>query len=307
MLLNIAGEPEQTSEYVLGPGDVVKVSVYQLDTLGQERTLTLTVGDDGTIPMPLIGAVQADGRVPSALEEVIRRKLAKDFIHNPRVKLRVAEHRSRVAAVMGAVHRPGRYPVYGRAVSLLDLMGRAGGMTDGSDDEVRVVRGALRTDRSRGVVPDADPSRNSFTVRLSRLVHEGARAAPVLIFPGDLVSVSQRGSSRFYVTGHVSRPGSYYRAPDMTLLQALTVAGGLRDTADPFSLKIVRQRPRGGEELIKVNLKDIVAGKLPDVRVRPADLVVVPSTPGRRVRADVRRFFQRLFSVGVDARYNVID
>ena len=88
---------------------------------------------------------------------------------------------------------------------------------------------------------------------------------------------------------------------------ALTVAGGLSETADPSGLKIVRQLPRGGEELIEVDLKKIAAGKVPDVRIRPADLVVVPSTPQRRAWADVRRFFERLLSVGVDARYDVLD
>jgi polysaccharide export outer membrane protein len=301
-LINVSASQREPVEYVLGPGDVLRAGIYQLDALGEERKLTLTVSEAGTVSLPLIGEVKADGLTAGELAEQIRGRLSKDYIRDPRVKVEVAEYRSRVAAIMGAVYSPGRYPILGRAMSLLDLLGQAGGITEKADDEVHIVRGALRADGPAEAAAAGEPA----AIRLSQLVRQGSAAA-VLVYPGDLVTVSQRGATSFYVAGHVARPGSYNRTTDMTLLQALTVAGGLAETADPSGLKIVRQLPRGGEELIEVDLKQIAAGSKPDVRIQAADLIVVPTTPGRRAQAEVRRFFSRLISVGVDARYNVVD
>ncbi len=305
-LLSVAAERTESAAYVLGPGDVVKIAVYQLDALGEERWLTLTVSEAGVVTLPLIGRVNARGLTGDALAGKIRRRLARDYMHQPRVKVEVVEHRSSVAAVMGAVSRPGRFPVCGRAVTLLDLLGRAGGVTSDADDEIHIVRGALRTDSKKGsdVAGGLLPAR-PIRVRLSRLVRQRG-GAPVLVYPGDVVTVNRKGSARFYVSGHVAKPGSYSRPAEMTLLQALTVAGGLAKTADASSLKIIRQLPCGGEELVEVNLTEIAAGRRRDVRIEAADLVVVPTTPGRRARAEVQRFFSRLFSVGLDARYNLI-
>jgi polysaccharide export outer membrane protein len=305
-LLNASAAQRESIEYLLGPGDVLHVGIHQLDTLGEERQLTLTVAEGGTVTLPLIGDVQADGLTADELAERIRRGLGEDFIRDPRVKVEVAEYRSRVATVMGAVNAPGRYPILGKAMSLMDLLGQAGGITERADDEVHIVRGALATG-GPAEGGKAAAAGQPVVVRLSHLVRQGMAQGQVLVYPGDLVTVSQRGASNFYVSGHVMRPGSYNRTTNMTLLQALTVAGGLADTADPQSLKIIRQQPTGGEELIEVDLKRIAAGTDSDVRILAADLIVVPTTPGRRAQAEVRRFFSRLISVGVDARYNAVE
>lgn len=305
-LLSVVAKRTESAAYVLGPGDVIKIAVYQLDTLGEERHLTLTVSEAGVVTLPLINRVDVRGLTGDALALEIRRRLACDYMYQPRVKVEVVEYRFSVAAVMGAVSRPGHFPVCGHAVTLLDLLGRAGGITGDADDEVHIIRGALRTDSKKSSdVKGGLLFTGPVKVRLSQLVRQ-RRGATVLVYPGDVVTVNRKGSARFYVSGHIAKPGSYPRPAEMTLLQALTVAGGLTKTADPNSLKIIRQLPQGGEELVEVNLTEIAAGRRRDVRIEAADLVVVPTTAGRRARAEMQRFFSRLFSVGLDARYNLI-
>lgn len=117
-------EPNTAPEldYSLGPGDKVSIKV-----LGSEEiTGNYTVGDDGTISIPLIGAVRAEGLSRAELEQEITRNLAEGYITNPKVSIAILTYRP--FFVLGEVAKPGGYP-YVSGMRVLNAVALAGGYT----------------------------------------------------------------------------------------------------------------------------------------------------------------------------------
>ncbi len=95
--------------------------------------------------------------------------------------------------------------------------------------------------------------------------------------PQVTVGISQANSSRFYVMGQVTKPGDYPLAGQLTVLQALALAGGLKDYAKPDQIMILRT-VRGSQAFLPFNYKKLEAGKDPsqNLVVRPGDTILVP-------------------------------
>lgn len=125
-------------EYVLRPGDVVQVKVYQEEDL----TVLSRIGKDGTINMPLLGSVKVASNTVVRASAIIRDLLAKDFLVNPQVTLNVSEFAKRRFTVLGQVQRPGTYDMPAdESVSLLQAIATAGGYTRiGNPRKVTVQR-----------------------------------------------------------------------------------------------------------------------------------------------------------------------
>jgi polysaccharide export outer membrane protein len=95
--------------------------------------------------------------------------------------------------------------------------------------------------------------------------------------PQVTVSVSTINSRRVYVTGEVTKPGAFPMLPNMTVLQALTSAGGFTQFAKIKSIYILRTE--GGKQIkVPFNYKSVVEGKKPEenIELQPGDTVVVP-------------------------------
>ncbi len=122
-----SGPPTATSpQYVLQPGDVVQVKVYQEDDL----TSVSRIGKDGTISMPLLGSVKVVSNSLETATIIVRDLLAKDYLVDPQVNLNVTEFAKRHFTVLGQVQKPGTYDMPSdEAVSLLQAIATAGGYT----------------------------------------------------------------------------------------------------------------------------------------------------------------------------------
>ena len=113
-------------QYVLRPGDVVQVKVYQEEDL----TSISRIGKEGTITMPLLGSVKVISNTLAEATVIIRDSLAKDYLVNPQVSLNVTEFAKRRFTVLGQVQRPGTYDMPSDdSVSLLQAIATAGGYT----------------------------------------------------------------------------------------------------------------------------------------------------------------------------------
>jgi protein involved in polysaccharide export with SLBB domain len=113
-------------QYVLRPGDVVQVKVYQEEDL----TSVSRIGKDGTITMPLLGSVNVVSNTLEKATQVIRDLLAKDYLVDPQVNLNVTEFAKRRFTVLGQVQKPGTYDMPAdEVVSLLQAIATAGGYT----------------------------------------------------------------------------------------------------------------------------------------------------------------------------------
>ena len=95
--------------------------------------------------------------------------------------------------------------------------------------------------------------------------------------PEVTVIVRESRSRRIYTIGKVNSPGPYPLEPDMTVLQALSTAGGFTEWADTKNILIIR-REREKEVQLRFNYKEFISGKNPqqNIILKPSDTIVVP-------------------------------
>jgi len=95
--------------------------------------------------------------------------------------------------------------------------------------------------------------------------------------PEVTVIVLESRSKNFYIIGKITRPGTYLLNPDMTVLQAISVAGGLAEWADKDSIRIIR-RSAGKEEILSFDYDKVITGKKleQNILLKPNDTIIVP-------------------------------
>lgn len=229
-----------TAEYVLGPGDVIKISVYQNpDLLSETR-----VSENGVVSFPLLGSVKVGGLTVSQAEKQIADGLRTgNFVKQPQVSILVEIFRGNQASVLGNVNKPGRYPLETVDMRLSDLIATAGGIAQTGGDLV-VLTGTRNGQRIRQVIDLPD----SFA---------GAKKnADPIIQNGDVVWVD-----RFpivYVYGEVQRPGNFRLERGMSVMQALAAAGGPSLRGTDKGLRIHRRDDSGKVQVLEPKLTDMV-------------------------------------------------
>jgi polysaccharide export outer membrane protein len=253
--------PAVSGEYQVGPGDVLQVLVYGNEDISRSPT----VQPNGTIALPLLGDVGVVGLTLPEIQRKLTTLLAKDFLVNPQVEVKVKEYQSQFVSVVGEVNIPGRKPLRGRT-RIFDVLIEAGGFTPRASGEVMITR---REGTFEG---------GSATLKLR---FSGASPNPrdlvnleVLLRNGDLITAS----AKYYVTveGEVTRPGRYPIEEEMTLSTAVVAAGGLTRFGKD-GVKIRRVSPETGKTaILEADLKSIRNGKEPDLVLRPNDVITVP-------------------------------
>lgn len=227
------------AETPLGPGDVVKLSVYGNPDLALETR----VSEAGTITFPLIGQVEIGGLPVAGAEKKIAGLLERGgYLKKAQVNLIVTTLQSQQVAVLGHVNRPGRYPVEGRR-SVLDLLAMAGGMSADGGDAVSVVRS-----RNGSVIRE--------TIDVVQMVRSGQLDQNLEVAGGDLIYVER--APRFYIVGEVQRPGAFKVERAMTVLQALSAGGGLTARGTDRGIRITRRDASGKPTIINAKHDDIV-------------------------------------------------
>ena len=166
-----------TSGYLIGPGDVLKISVFQVADLSTEER----VSDAGTIVMPLIGVVQVAGLTPAQGEAKIASALAQDYLQDPQVDIFVSEQANMNVTVGGAVNNPGVFELSGKT-TLLKAIAQAGGVTGVANEKEVVI---FRTAPGAGM--------KAYVVNLNK-VERGESADPVLAGE-DKVIVPESGAA----------------------------------------------------------------------------------------------------------------
>ena len=130
-----SAKDEASTDYPVGPGDVIEVTVPGVDDL-KERAVR--VSGQGQIELPLIGIVQVGGLTEAGVRDKLREGLSK-YMYSPQVDVFVKEYHSRQVAVVGAVRSPGLIVLTGAGESILDAISQAGGMTADAADEIVVL------------------------------------------------------------------------------------------------------------------------------------------------------------------------
>jgi protein involved in polysaccharide export with SLBB domain len=222
------------------------------------------------------------------------------------VSVLVAEYRSRVAAVMGSVERPGVYPITSRDTSLADLVSLAGGPTREAGRLVVFTPSTTGGAAAPPIDTTASPS-GSFVrsseppirMDLELLAHaqgQGTCALDPPALPGDVISVSPAGTVQ--VTGWVDKPGSVQVTRGLTVSGAIAAVGGNVFAADGHNVIVKRTIAPGEEHLVVVDVDAIAEGRAKDVPLTDGDVVTVPSDTTKLVPYGVWSFAKEMIHVG---------
>ena len=226
----------------VGPGDTLSVAVF-----GQpELNAQVTVDADGQISVPFLGVLQVGGLAPSRIGDMVAQGLREQgYLRDPQVGVEVVRVRSRVASILGEVNRPGRYAIEGR-LTLLELLAMAGGARDGADDSALLIR--------QGAGPGVPQTRIEIFVGNRQL--PSRELQDIALQAGDVVYLSR--GPRFFVYGEVLRSGAYAVEPELNVMRAVSLAGGLTDRASERRIVINRPDIDGKMQKIKAALTDPV-------------------------------------------------
>ena len=301
-----------SAEYRIGSQDLLEVNVFDAPELNR----SLRVSANGEISLPLVGAIQASGLTAREVENSLESRL-RTYMNDPHVGVLVTGVESHPVSVLGAVNQPGVFQVRGPK-TLLEMLSMAQGLTDEAGDKVLVMRGAGVDSAAPGVAPDVtkdasnnvsndasnnDPPAsstsmaatgtaspavktesatddpNTIQIDLRQLLDSADPRYNVPIYPGDIVKVKKAGI--VYVVGSVMKPGGFTMRTNeqMSVLKAVALAEGLTSTSSKGHTRIIRTDPITGERSeIPVDLGKVLAGKIPDMPLKAADIVFVPKS-----------------------------
>lgn len=243
-----SAQGDARGDYLLGPGDVIRIQVFQ----SADLTVEARVSESGLISFPLIGMVRVGGISPTEVERLIAKRLRDgNFLQNPQVTLNVTQFRSQQVSVLGNVTRPGRYPLETTGMRLSEVLSMAGGVTPAGADEIILM--TMRDGRLQRMEIDLV---EMFTV--------GDLTRDIALTAGDVIYVNR--AAQYFVYGQVQRPGMYPLDRGMTVAQAIAKGGGLTLRGTD---KAVRVHRRYGSRTVQV-----LEPKLDDV-IKPDDLIFV--------------------------------
>jgi polysaccharide biosynthesis/export protein len=217
----------QSMQEVLGAGDTVRITVFRYPDLTTEARLS----EEGRVNVPMIGQVTLQGMTPGqAARRIADRMKAGNYILNPQIDVVVLEARSRQVSVLGFVTRPGRYMLDGTTAKVTDVLAMAGGLVPAASDTAVVTR-------TRGGKSE------SLNIDLAAVIQNGDASKDIEVGAGDSVFVPK--APVVYVYGEVARGGSYRLEPGMTVMQAISLAGGISPRGSESRTKLRRRGPDG--------------------------------------------------------------
>jgi polysaccharide export outer membrane protein len=248
---------QSAGDYVIGAQDVLSITVFDQADLGGKYAVEL----DGSFTFPLIGRVQGGGMTIRNFEVELKKKLAEGFFKNPQVTVAIEQYRSQRVFVTGEVRSPGAYALTGD-MTLIEALAKAGSTTPNASEEAVVVRGVKGVEGPAAL--EAPGDKEILRFNLKDLQSGAASVRNIDLRDGDTIYVAR--AELVYVFGEVKNPAAYPIKTDTTVLQALSLAGGVTPNGAMNRTKIIRILD-GGKKEISVKLTEIV---------QPGDTIMVP-------------------------------
>ena len=225
------------SDYLLGPGDLLEITVFEAKELGT----TVRVSSRGYVTLPLLGHVLVKDLSARESEEKIEGLYKKTYIKDPHISIFVKEHFSQRVVVIGQVKTPGTYD-FPTKQRLIDVLALAGGLTDRAGVTIQVRR-----------IGGPPGEKSAFIIDLDKLVKEGRTELNIEINGGDVIFVPEAGS--YFVDGAIRSPGPYLIKHKMVIREALLAAGGLASYATEDGVTLIRFKEDGKRETIEINFE----------------------------------------------------
>ena len=242
-----------TSDYVIGPEDVLQIMVWDNKDLDQ----VVFVMPDGKISVPLAGEIKAAGLTVAQLIDTLTKHFSK-AVKAPQVTVVVREIKSHAAFFVGGIGKPGPLQIT-REMSLLQAVSLAGGLLPTADlESTFVIRGNTK-----------------IPVDFVKLIQKSDLSQNIQIQAGDTIVIPT--ADQVYVQGEVKTPGILKYTKDLTILRAIASSGGFTNLAAGGRVTLIRG---GGTK--KVNMRIDVDGiiKSPenssDIPLEANDIIIVP-------------------------------
>jgi polysaccharide export outer membrane protein len=240
-------------DFIVGPEDVIEVQVWDNKDLNQ----VVFVRPDGKTSLPLVGEIQAAGKTVQELQDYLAAVYSKT-VKGAAVTVIIRDIKSRPVYFVGGFGRPGAMQLT-RDLTLLQAVALVGGVAPTADAEKGFV---LRKDKQ-------------IPIDFYSLTQKGDPAQNIKLEPGDTIVAPV--ADLVYIQGEVRAPGAVKYTQDLTLVRAITQAGGLTVMAAGGRVDILRGRGEK-KERIRVDVDKMMrAGDgNPDVLVKPDDIILVP-------------------------------
>ena len=233
-------QPVDTSEYILGAGDLIKVSVYQVPDLSAE----VRISETGQITFPLVGNVNVAGSTVTGAQEKIAKALRDGgYVLKPQVIVSILQVKSNQVSILGQIGKPGRYPIETATTKVSEIIALAGGILPTGSDVVTLVG-----------------TRNDKAVRLEidvpAILQFGKSELDLNVVNGDIIYVAVAPTA--YMYGEVQRPGVFPLTRGMSVLQALAQAGGLTPKGTERGMRVHRRDAKGVVQVLDIKMSDLV-------------------------------------------------
>ena len=249
---------QSAADYVIGPQDILLIQVFDQPDLGGKYT----VEADGTFTFPMIGRVKAGSLTLRGFERELKVRLADGYFRSPQVTVAVEQYRSQRVFVMGEVRQPGPVALTG-GMTLIEALARAGSTLPTSSGDVSIVRAARANGENGPAMPGQDAATELFRASI-RDLQSGSLSQNIELHDGDTIFVPR--AELVYVFGEVKNPGGYAVQKNTTVLQALSLAGGVTEHGAMNRVQVMRM-VKGQKVETRVKLTDLV---------RPEDTIIVP-------------------------------
>jgi polysaccharide biosynthesis/export protein len=250
----VSRTPAGVTDYIVGPQDVLTVSVQGV----AELTRDVTVDQDGTFDFPYVGRIPAGGKGVRAIEAEIKSRLAeRKLVLNATVNVDIKTYRSQTVYVFGEVTRGGAFRIQGNA-TLMSVLAEAGFNTKSGS-----VITITRWPKGAKVSGPASTAPNAETIKVNRKDIEFGSAQAIALQDGDTINVPE--AEKYTITGYVRTTGVFDLDGELTLLQALAIAGGITEQGAANRIEIQRQG-------LAKPLKNVKMNEL----IKPGDVISVP-------------------------------
>jgi len=236
------------ADYLIGAGDVLRITVYQSPDL----TLEARVAESGVISYPLLGTLKLGGLSVAQAEAQITRGLRDgNFLKQPQVTVLVLQVRGNQVSVLGLVNKPGRYPIDMVGMRLSELLALAGGIAPTGDDVVTVTG-------------ERDGKKFRAEIDLPGLYGRAPNGEDPVLRNGDVLFVPR--APMVYIYGEVQKPGAIRLEREMNVMQALAAGGGVTLRGTQRGLRIHRKGADGRVQVLEPGMND---------RVQDGDVIYV--------------------------------
>lgn len=258
--LALSTQDSPGKDYILGPGDVIEIRVWENDDLNR----TVEISYEGSFSFPFIGKIRAAGLNVFGLENELKKKLADGYLVAPQVTVKIVDYVHKKIFLHGEVKKPGSYVIKGKT-HLLAVISDAAGFTDEVGETITIVTPGSEERKNAPSLPNTSGGNRIFTVEIDMLI-SGAANQDIFVAPGDSIYVSK--AEGVFVTGEVKKPGKVKWESHMSVRQAISLAGGPTNKGSPSRTRILRMK-NGVEKEISPHMSDPVL---------PGDIIKVPES-----------------------------